>query len=377
MKTFLKRAAVLLVVILVVVSSFSVSAAKIKNPILSGTVDVDGEIDAVWESATAIQLTLHKVGDESKNASGYAKMLWDDKFLYCIGVVTDNTLTKSYRNKDSYWWHDSFEFFVDEANARVDKNSIAQFRVDVFGKFTGMLNDTVLDEAGMRAKYPKFKGASKKNANGYVVEMAMPWTLISPKGDTSKLGIAFQINDDQDSKGENDGIINSPVPNMWNPMLYPVFTLSSEKAETQEAQTPSKNETASKNDAASKNETTSNQGTVSKNETASKGDVASKNETTDKTDKNDNTSSSVTTDSKPNETVSDIENTDDSNGDSVEVENETENNKTEENVRVEYVTEDNFDANAFMLIILGAVIIICLIGTILVYIFVLRAAPKK
>ncbi len=339
MKTIFKRAAVLLAVAVLVVSSFSVSAAKPKNTILKGTVTVDGEIDAVWENAKAIQLTLHKEGDESKNASGYAKVLWDKDFLYCIGVVTDATPTKAYRNDDSYWNHDSFEFFVDEANARVDKNSIAQFRVDIFGKFTGMLNDTVLDEAGMRAKYPKFKGASKKTDSGYVVEMAMPWTLVSPKGDTSKLGIAFQINDDQDNSGENEGQINSPVPNMWNPMLYPTFTLSNDKAEAPKSDTSSRNETSSKND------------------------------------KNDKTSSEEKTDSKTDITVSVDDKTD--NNSSVETDTNNADNKTESNVKVEYVTEDDFDANAFMLIVLGAVILICLVGTILVYVFVLRAAPKK
>ena len=41
-----------------------------------------------------------------------------------------------------------------------------------------------------------FIGVVKAVTDGYVVEMAVPCTRITPKADTTKIGLAFQITDD-------------------------------------------------------------------------------------------------------------------------------------------------------------------------------------
>lgn len=341
MKTIFKRSVVLLAVLLLVIAPFDVSAAKIKNPIYKGTVTVDGVIDELWGETDEIMLTLHTAGEESNNASGYAKLMWDNDYIYCLGVVTDSTPTTALRSDNEFWWHDSFEFFIDEANARVDKNSIAQFRVDMFGNISGMLYDTKLDEAGIREEYKNFKGASAKTATGYIVEMAVPWTRTTPKADSSKVGVVFQINDDKDNNGENEGVVLSPVPNKWNPTLYPTYTLSSEKLKVKKEETPSENNSTVSND----------------NSSADESNGSSDENVTDSSENADGTSSAdkPSSDKKENNTSA----SDDS-------------DKTTQGT-----SKSTLDPNAFMLMVLGAVIVLCVIGIILVYIFVLRASPKK
>ncbi len=332
-KSIFRKFTVVLVVLILFVTSFSVSAAKskIKNPIYKGTITIDGEIDAVWKAVDEIKLTFYVQGDESANAGGYGKLLWDDKFIYVLGVVTDSTPTTAFRTGEAEWNHDSFEIFLDETNEKIDKKSMTQFRISSLGRVSGQYLDTVVTEAQLKEHYPQLKTAAKKTDTGYVVEFAIPWTRqTKPTANTSKLGFCLQINDDVDNSGTDKGIVTTPVPSRFNVSLYPTYTIVSEKAEIEEKPTESK-PTESKNNSSS-DETSSI--TESKEETVSDSEIDTTNENNSPDEATEKTNSNDT-------------------------------------------TKQTMNPNMFILIILGVVIVLCTIGIILVYIFVLRASPKK
>ena len=234
MKRKAVRAIALFVALILLVASFTVSAAKPKKlSIYRGTPMVDGTIDTLYGGVEEIKINLHRSGEDAKNASGWAKVVWDDEFLYAVFNVTDKTIGSAWSQNKSYWATDSAELFLDEENNSAGDVPISQFRVDKEGKITGMLQHAKCDEANLRAEYGGFIGVVKAVTDGYVVEMAVPWTRITPKADTTKIGLAFQINDvwSLDSI-EADAQITNATPSMWACETYYDYTLISDKAES-------------------------------------------------------------------------------------------------------------------------------------------------
>ena len=234
MKRKMAKVIALFVALILLVSSFTVSAAKPKKlSIYRATPMVDGTIDAVYGGVEELRINLHRSGDEAKNASGWAKVVWDDEYLYAVFNVTDKTIGGSWSENKSYWHTDSVELFLDEENNSAGDVPISQFRIDKQGKITGMLQHATCDEAGLRSEYGGFVGAVKANNDGYVVEMAVPWTRIKPVANTTKIGLAFQINDvwSADST-EADAQITNATPSMWACETYYDYTLISDKAES-------------------------------------------------------------------------------------------------------------------------------------------------
>ena len=234
MKRKMAKIIALCVALILLVASVTVSAAKPKKlSIYRATPMVDGTIDAVYGGVEELRINLHRSGDEAKNASGWAKLVWDDEYLYAVFNVTDKTIGGSWSENKSYWHTDSVELFLDEENNSAGDVPIAQFRIDKQGKITGMLQHVTCDEAGLRAEYGGFVGVVKTNNDGYVAEMAIPWTRIKPVANTTKIGLAFQINDvwSTDST-EADAQITNATPSMWACETYYDYTLISDKAES-------------------------------------------------------------------------------------------------------------------------------------------------
>lgn len=234
MKTKLSKFIALFVILLLLLIPLNVSAATPKKlSIYRGTPIIDGTVDSLYEGVEKIRINLHRKGDESKNASGWAKVVWDSEYLYSVFDVTDPTAGSGWSENKSYWDTDSVELFLDEENNSAGDVPISQFRVDINGKITGMLQHVVCDEAALRAEYGGFVGSVKKKSGGYVVEMAIPWTRIKPKADSTKIGLAFQINDTYSvSSSESDGQITNATPQMWSCETYYDYTLISDKAES-------------------------------------------------------------------------------------------------------------------------------------------------
>ena len=233
MKKSLFKAVAMVLVLLLVAIPLSVSAAKKVDAytIYKATPVVDGKIDDLYRYVGETKITLSLLGDETTNAFGYAKVVWDETFLYAIVDVNDSTVGGGWVWGTSYWDYDSAEVFLDEENNSEGDVPISQFRVATDGLISGMLQHVSCDEAGLRNEYTDFIGKREKNAKGYVVEMAIPWSRIEPKAGTV-IGLAFQINDDKAKAGEELGQITSATTAMWDCSTYRDYTLSDETVES-------------------------------------------------------------------------------------------------------------------------------------------------
>ncbi len=168
---------------------------------IKGTPEIDGEIDAAWESANEISTDIVTQGTDP--AKAVVKTMWDEDYLYVLAKVADTTLNDVSLNA---WEQDSFEMFVDENNGRTTEYEAddAQYRV----------NYNNVQSFGGNSLQDKFITVTKTvyeddSVAGYIVEAAIPFNTIS--GTLGHvMGFDLQVNDDSDGDGVRDGMSN------WN-----------------------------------------------------------------------------------------------------------------------------------------------------------------
>lgn len=180
-----------------------------------GTPVIDGQMDDIWYDAVSFDVDTRNFSYVSSNrttVSANARLMWDKTYLYILAVVKDPVI--SYSNQSFAYFRDSTEVVIDERNIKEGRNiefndTCGQWRVGA------KENDLSGYGPGFSAGYDRFQGASFVASNGYVVEMAVPFTELKPMvGD--KIGFEIQINDDNGA-GSRTGIIcwNSASGNSW------------------------------------------------------------------------------------------------------------------------------------------------------------------
>lgn len=157
----------------------------------SGTPEIDGEFDAVWDNVDPVDLSI-KVSDGGgvPKATAQVGFLWDYDYLYALAVVTDEVLDSTGTGGDHT--KDSFEVFIDENNAKSGsyQEDDKQYRINIENEATFK---------GDKCNEDNCLHVVKKTDNGYVVEAAYKWTDISPAVG-SMIGIETQINDCEGGK---------------------------------------------------------------------------------------------------------------------------------------------------------------------------------
>lgn len=158
-----------------------------------GTPLVDGTVDAVWTRAKAIPTEVVTQGDRA--ATGSFRVLWDETYLYVLAEVKDSTLDDTSPN---VYEQDSVEVFVDQNNHKTEgyETDDGQFRVN----FKNLVSFN-----GNPGAQSRFKSAAKPIAGGYLVEMAIPFTELTPRVGTV-IGFDAQVNDG--TAGKRTGIRN-------------------------------------------------------------------------------------------------------------------------------------------------------------------------
>ncbi|TWU48698.1 Endo-1,4-beta-xylanase A precursor [Rubripirellula tenax] len=160
----------------------------------AGSPVIDGEIDEVWSTATAIKVDkpitdLTQVSKEEMS-TGEVRVLWSSDKLSVLWQVSDKELS-AISSED--WAQDSIELFVDrnhEATASYQDDD-AQYRVNFKGQVSGR---------GLGFVESDVKAVSKKTDTGYLVEMSINMTD-SPLHAGDHLGLELQVNND-DGSGE-------------------------------------------------------------------------------------------------------------------------------------------------------------------------------
>ncbi|MDE4541380.1 endo-1,4-beta-xylanase [Thermoanaerobacterium sp. R66] len=167
-----------------------------------GTPVIDGKVDDIWNNIEPITTNTWVLG--SNGATATAKMMWDDKYLCVLAVVTDPNLNKSSVNP---YEQDSVEVFVDQNNDKTTyyESDDGQFRVNYDNE----------QSFGASTNSNGFKSATSLTESGYIVEEAIPWTSITPSNGTV-IGFDLQVND-ADENGKRTGIVTwcDPSGNSW------------------------------------------------------------------------------------------------------------------------------------------------------------------
>jgi len=158
-----------------------------------GTPTVDGVIDAAWQKAPAFVTTVATQGDRS--AEGTFRVLWDDKNLYVLAEVKDATLDDTSPN---VYEQDSIEVFIDQNNHKTEgyEADDGQYRVNF--RNLASFNGNPAAQAG-------FRSAAKAVPGGYVVELVIPFTAVTPVAGLV-IGFDAQVNDG--TAGKRTGIRN-------------------------------------------------------------------------------------------------------------------------------------------------------------------------
>ncbi len=171
-----------------------------------GTPKVDGKIESAWNKAKKIDVKLAATGKPA--ASGTARALWDEKFLYVLVEVTDPVLDNKAKND---YEKDSVELYLDENNAKSSAYQAddGQFRVTFEG----------VQSFGSNGADDRFASAVAVVKGGYVVEAAIPFRTIEGANGLV-LGFDAQINDG-DGTGTRAGVSkwNDPTDNSWQNTL--------------------------------------------------------------------------------------------------------------------------------------------------------------
>ncbi len=151
---------------------------------IKGTPVIDGTMDAIWEKANIVN-TKTVINPDSATAK--IRTMWDTDYLYVYAEITDSVLSAVNINA---WEQDCFEVFIDQNYGRTlyYEEDDAQYRINFENVLSG----------GGRVELTLFKSAVTVVQGGYVVEAAIPFSIV--KGNANNLiGVDFLVNDDNGS----------------------------------------------------------------------------------------------------------------------------------------------------------------------------------
>lgn len=158
-----------------------------------GTPEIDGLADDAWENCIPIDVNIPTLGKAP--ATGTSRMMWDENYIYVLTEVKDSKLSKA---NDAAYQQDTVEVFFDENNAKTQSYEADDIQCRVnFDNEKTVTDGKSTDD---------FISATSITSDGYIVEMAIPYTN-APFKNGQIVGFDVQVNDD-DGSGERTGIAN-------------------------------------------------------------------------------------------------------------------------------------------------------------------------
>jgi len=156
---------------------------------------IDATIDETWQRADRLSIDNVVFGGRSSQTdlSGSFRLLWDEQNLYVLVEVTDDV--KRHTGEPSYQ-NDSVEIYVDYDNSKSDfyGDDEFQFRYAWSGK-------EVLTTMGREAS--GIKNAQSDRDNGYIMEMALPWSALGGAPRAGRyVGFDVHVNDNDRRRRE-------------------------------------------------------------------------------------------------------------------------------------------------------------------------------
>jgi len=186
----------------------------------SSNITIDGTKETAWNGASyTIENVLAGSLSGSSDCAGSWTSLWDATNLYIFIDVTDDV--KKIDSGSSWWEDDRAEVYIDggfENAIGYDANDFQYYFVPA-------------DNVAHESKHDAVTGvlvASVNNANGYRVEVKIPWTTIGVvPSNNMKIGFDVMIGDDDDgSVLDSKKSWYATVDNTWsNPSLMSLSVL--------------------------------------------------------------------------------------------------------------------------------------------------------
>jgi len=197
---------------------------------------LDGRIDEVWFFSTEQSIDTSQVGSAPSSpadGSGTWRALWDWENLYVLVEVNDDSLTADSGGGTNKWNDDSVEIYVEGDNTKASSPDENDHQYTFWWG-----NEVWAEPSALHNGAPSIVGveyAVVTTADGYLLEVKLPWMSIMGKAATpgQEIGFDVWINDDDDG-GDRDSQISwySTDGNGWqDPSVWAVAVLeASDKA---------------------------------------------------------------------------------------------------------------------------------------------------
>ena len=186
---------------------------------VSRPVAIDGKADDLWSESRQYKIgnVLYLPPSNDEDFSASYKALWDEKNLYVLVDVTDDSL-KNDSDSDLWYQDDCVEVFVDADNSKSDSygDNDAQYHFD-WDK-----NSPSMDQF-QNGKLDGIEFAMVTTENGYHTEIKFPWSTLGVEPSAGKkIGLDVHVNDDDDG-GDRDSKLTwrGKEDNAWqNPSAF-------------------------------------------------------------------------------------------------------------------------------------------------------------
>ncbi|MBL7146297.1 MAG: hypothetical protein ISS76_18815 [Phycisphaerae bacterium] len=207
-----------------------VSAQDVVIPSPGTMPKLDGHIDEVWFFSTEQAIDTSQVGSAPSSpadGSGTWRALWNWENLYVLVEVNDDALTNDSGGGDNKWNDDSVEIYVDGDNSKASSVGANDHQ------YTFRWNNEELEvPSAIHNGAPSLVGveyAVVTTADGYLLEVKLPWMSIMGKAATpgQEIGFDVWINDDDDGTDRDSQISwYSTDGNGWqDPSVWAVAVL--------------------------------------------------------------------------------------------------------------------------------------------------------
>lgn len=181
---------------------------KITDPIV-----IDGTLEAVWTNGNVKPLNASKLLSgtvtNATDLSGYAKMLWDDNYVYVLAVVKDDA---KYNDSQNSYDDDAVEFYFD-----INNDKATTYGANDVQYAFGWNDGTIVGALPSGRLVTNITYAVVNTTDGYLIEARIPWSTLQGTPTANQLvGIDFMINDDDDGTGRDGKLSwNAAADDAW------------------------------------------------------------------------------------------------------------------------------------------------------------------
>ena len=206
----------------------------------TGTIKIDGKLtEPDWQAAPLSDPFVDIRGVDYQPAptkETRMKMLWDDDFLYIAGIIQEDDVTATLKDRDAIIYKDNdFEVFIDPDG---DGKFYFEFECNAFGTLMDLIMDKPYNQGGnffmpwdckgirLKVHVDGTLNKSRKADKGWTVEWAIPFASLAIGFDNPTKFNPWRINFSRvewlvkDGPEENwvwnpTGEVNMHMPEQW------------------------------------------------------------------------------------------------------------------------------------------------------------------